>query len=200
MLTSASGLNDGGSIVGTGLINGQQHGFLLTPFSGVDTDAPLATLEGSPIVTGEEPAVTFSVAYWDHSGVDLASLDDTDVTVTAPNGSTYGATLVSVDSSNTVRPVATYSVDSPAGVLGAKDNGTWSVAVNAGDVADTNGTVIAAGEIGTFDVAIAHDVSASVSGPVLAQATIAETFTLDAVTSWSYDATRSLYIQRRLER
>ena len=47
VLTSANGLNDSGSIVGTGLVNGQQRAFLLTEFSGVDSDAPLATVEGN---------------------------------------------------------------------------------------------------------------------------------------------------------
>ena len=48
-----------------------------------------------------------------------------------------------------IRRVATYSVPRPGGALGAKDNGTWQVAVNAGEVTDTNDdTVIAAAKLG----------------------------------------------------
>ena len=189
VITAANGLNDAGFIVGTGLINGQEHAVLLTPFSGTDADPPMATLEGAPSAVGNESAITFSVAYWDRSGVNVLSLGDTDLTVTALDGSTHSATLVSVDSSNPVRPVATYRVAPANGVLGAKDNGSWRVAVTAGEVLDNNGDVIAGGEIGMFDVAIAHEVTAAISGPDIAQASIAETFTLTAATTWSYDAT-----------
>ena len=187
VLTAANGLNDAGQIVGTGLIGGHQHGFLLTPFDGVDSDPPLATLDAAAPASGGDAAITFSVAYWDRSGVDVASLDDNDLIVTAADGSTRPAPLASIESGNPIRPVATYSVTPTSGVLGAKDNGTWRVAVSDGAVSDTGGVAIVAGEIGTFDVAIAHEVNAAISGPTIAQASIPETFTLQAATSWSYD-------------
>ena len=188
-LQVANGLNDSGSIVGTGSINGQQRAVLLTPFSGTDTNPPVAALEALPINTGNIDAFTFSVVYWDRSGVNLDSLDHTDLTVTAPDGTSHAASLVGVETVvEGISRLATYRVAAPNGTLGAQDNGTWRVSVNPDEVSDTLGETIAAGEIGTLDVAIDHAVTASISGPAIAQAELAESFTLEAGTTWSYDA------------
>ncbi len=185
---AANGVNDSGLIAATGRLDGQQRAILLTPFSGTDAEAPLATVEAAQITTGNIEAFTFKVAYWDRSGVNAASLGDTDLTLTAPGGTTHAASLVGVETVvDGLRHVATYSVLAPGGALGAKDNGTWQVAVNDAEVTDNNGDAVLAGQIGVVEVSMSHEVTAGVSGPAIAQATIVESFSLTAETTWSYD-------------
>lgn len=182
-LISASAINDAGQIVGTGLINGAQRAVLLSPFSGADTAVPLASLDSFSAPTTGASDLTFSVAYWDRSGIDVGTVDGKDIVVRALDGTRHAAahvaTTVSVDA---VRLVVDYRISLPTS-FGAKDNGIWTVAAAANEVLDTKGDAVVAGDIGTFDINIAHVVTSSISGPAISQANVTDTFTLDATTS-----------------
>lgn len=192
LLQSAAGNNDSGQIVGSGIVGGQTHAFLLTPFTGPDDDAPLATVDAANLAVGGDATYTFSIIYWDRSGINVGSLDDSDVTVQAPDGSAIVAMLAGVDvATDGIRRVAAYNIPSLGVAWGAADNGTYRVLMEAAQVADTNGDTVVAGELGSFDVTINHEVSASVTGPAIAQATAAATFTVEASTTWSYDPTQT---------
>lgn len=184
----ANGINDFGQIVGTGIRAGVERAFAMTPFSGTDGDGPGVTLQPSGLTTGGAAAYEFSVVYWDRSGTELSSLDNADLFVVAPDGATHDATFVSSSTSiANIQDVATYSIASGSG-FGAKDNGTWTVHINSGEVLDNHGHAAVGGQIGAFEIAIDHAVDASVIGPTIAQATVAQTYTLGAQTSWNNDA------------
>ena len=136
----------------------------------VDAIAPTVRFENTPdnsnVVTlnqlnNSETAASFSVSYIDDIGIDLATVDATDVTVTTPNGTEIPVTLAGVgyNSQNNGGPTATYSIAAPGGTWNAADAGEYTVAVNAGAVSDNSGNTTAAKTIGTLKIAAVTPVS-----------------------------------------
>ncbi len=75
--------------------------------------------------------------------------------MTGPNGFDQPATFVSVDATDNGTPrTATYQISAPGGTWDAADNGDYTVAIAADQVADTVGNSMAAGTLGSFRVAI----------------------------------------------
>jgi hypothetical protein len=101
---------------------------------------------------GGRPDYRFKVNYFSPAGVDAASIDGSDVLVTGPAG--FSATAL-VQSSRVgkggVRTV-TYSVAAPSGRWTAGNNGTYTLAVQAGQVLDAAGAALPGGVIGSFVV------------------------------------------------
>ncbi|MBE9080052.1 DUF4347 domain-containing protein, partial [Romeria aff. gracilis LEGE 07310] len=98
---------------------------------------------------------TFTVTYYDETGLDLTSFDSSDITVIAPDGTVLPVTLVSTDSNaDGTSSTVTYSIATPGSMWGWDDNGTYSIVVNAGEISDTSGNTVSSGEIGTFSVSI----------------------------------------------
>jgi VCBS repeat-containing protein/probable HAF family extracellular repeat protein len=187
-LQSATGLNDQGQIVGSGVINGQTRAFVLTPDSGTDATAPSAGLEADDILAGGVSTFEFRVVWWDQTAVDITTLDSTDVTVAALDGTELPVTFVGVDvAGNGIRRVATYSIEAPGVAWGAQDNGPYSVTVNAGEVTDTLGQSVTGGSIGSFTVAIDAHVTAQIAGAEVGQVGVAAAFNVSAQTTSTYD-------------
>ena len=133
----------------------------------LETVPPTASATAPTVTAAGTTAQTVTVAYADNVGIDAATLNTGDITVTGPNGYAATATFVSSAAAGTGR-TATYTVPAPAGGWKAANNGTYTIALAAGQVADTAGNFAAAGPIGTFAVALdanAPTVSASAVNP-----------------------------------
>jgi predicted outer membrane repeat protein len=99
------------------------------------------------------PTYQFTVTYADDVAIDTTSLDSNDVTITPPPGVAAPAvSLVSINSGNPNRVVATYQFTAPTGAWVLTDAGGYAVNMVAGQVTDTNGSV-PAGPLATFVVA-----------------------------------------------
>lgn len=124
-------------------------------FEGVLTN-PAATLTPiSPITTAGATPNTVQVTYSDDTAIDVSSIDVSDITVTGPSGN-LPVTAVKVDVAANGSPrVATYTFVVPGGSWGTSVNGKYTIAMNAGQVFDTDGpNTVAASTLDTFQVAI----------------------------------------------
>lgn len=114
-----------------------------------------------PIVTGVSAGnvsrrgdnrYDFTVTYFDHSGIDVSTIDDTDIVVTGPGG-TLPARRVSVNSSSDGSPrTATYRITPPGGIWEPASNGTYQIRLNDQQVRDTAGNAVGGGIFGSFQV------------------------------------------------
>jgi glucose/arabinose dehydrogenase len=120
-----------------------------------DTTAPTATATLSNVTTTGAAAYDFTVTYTDNRSVNVSTIDNNDVLVTGVNGFSQLATRVNVSVSTDGSPrTATYRLTAPGGTWDTTDNGTYTVALRTGQVADTSGNTAAAATLGTFQVAI----------------------------------------------
>lgn len=135
---------------------GQYHisGFITE--SGGFVIPPRAELQAADLTQSGQAAYQFSVTYSDDVAVDAGTIGNGDVRVTGPNGYSQPAQFVSLNTAGNGTPrTATYSVTAPGGgPWSAVHNGTYVLAVEAGQVADTEGADVAAGVLGQFQVAV----------------------------------------------
>jgi uncharacterized delta-60 repeat protein len=116
--------------------------------------APTATLQPVGAVTAGSVSHTFTITYADADGaVDVSTIGPADVTVVRAGGTQLSVTaaLPDVNANGTPRSV-TYTVQGPGGSWNAADNGTYTIALAANQVADADGVFAAAGSLGTFTV------------------------------------------------
>jgi Viral BACON domain/Metallo-peptidase family M12B Reprolysin-like len=123
---------------------------------GVLIIAPLAEASLNNLTQSGLGTHTFTVTYSDNLAINVASLGTSDVRVTGPNGYDQMATFVSVNNATNGTPrTATYSISPPGGGNWMPlQNGTYTVAMVANEVQDTEGAFVAAGTLGQFDVAL----------------------------------------------
>ena len=124
----------------------------------VDAIAPVVKLENTPDdsdtvtlnqLSASKTTANFSVTYADNLGIDLTTIDASDIKVTAPNGTVVPVTLVGINANGNGTPrTATYSIAAPGGTWDAADKGDYTVAIKAGAVSDINGNTTAAKNIG----------------------------------------------------
>lgn len=134
-------------------------------FVGEDTTGPAAAIVAGDITTAGAATHSVVVTYTDANGVSPASIDVNDLTVTRSGGGTVSVQSVSVNAANPNAVVATYTLGSPGGTWNAPDNGTYTVALAAGQVTDAFGNV-ATGPADTFGVSIDDTApTASISAP-----------------------------------
>ncbi|MFH1730049.1 MAG: LEPR-XLL domain-containing protein, partial [Planctomycetota bacterium] len=139
--------------------------------SAVDAVAPAAELAAANVTAPGATTYTFTVTYSDNVAVDVSDIDSSDVRVTGPNGFSRYATVVGVDAAGDGTPrTATYQISTPGGTWDLTDNGTYTVALAAGQVSDTSGNLAPAGVLGTFEVAVA-DVTAPTAALIAANVT-----------------------------
>jgi len=94
----------------------------------------------------------FTVTYSDASGINLATLDNNDIKVQAPNGTLQNATLVSTTSSSDRKTVtATYKIFD-GGSLNGDQNNAYSLLLQANQVSDLNNNFLGSQTIGGFTV------------------------------------------------
>jgi hypothetical protein len=122
---------------------------------GIDSAPQVSTLSAADVTQIGATSYTFTVTYADDVGIDISSLDNNDIRVTGPDGYDELATLVSVSSSTDGSPrVATYSITPPGGVWDSGDSGTYTIAIEADQVTDTEGTAVPAATLGSFNASI----------------------------------------------
>ena len=113
-----------------------------------DVDAPTAVI-GTVTGTTASDALTLQVTYDDDVGLDTATIDATDVTLTGPDGTTVlEASGVTTAPGPDGSIVATYGFDAPAGGFEAGD---YTATLPEGAVSDATGKPVAAGSL-TFAV------------------------------------------------
>jgi hypothetical protein len=119
----------------------------------VDTVAPTASLKAPNVAKAGGKSYTFTVTYADNLAVHAATLDNSDILVTGPNGFSQAAMFVSVNSRKNGTPrKATYRIAPPGGSWDATDNGTYTITIQPNQVADKNGNPVPAGVLGSFTV------------------------------------------------
>ena len=99
----------------------------------------------------------FDITYTDNVAIDVATIDETDITVTAPDGvSQLPVTFVGLNSDSDGTPrTATYSIAAPGGDWDQADNGEYTVAVNDSQVSDSSGNSTAGGNLGSISIDVA---------------------------------------------
>jgi hypothetical protein len=134
------------------LDNATLSGFVVRTQSGSsDTVPPSASGAAADLIAANQ-VHTVEVTYSDPSGIALASIGTSDITVTGgPNPVTVTG-VTTQGSGNQV--VATYTLSSGADGFTTADNGTYTVALASGAVTDTRGNATASATLDTFAVNI----------------------------------------------
>ncbi|MFI5378165.1 MAG: reprolysin-like metallopeptidase [Tepidisphaerales bacterium] len=118
-----------------------------------ESTPPAATLNPATL-TAAAATFDFTVTYTDAAAVLASSLKTGDVLVTGPGGFSQQAVFVSVDTAGDGSPrTATYRL-TRAGNWVQASNGSYTVALVAGQVSDTLGNTVAAATLGTLIVNI----------------------------------------------
>ena len=116
-----------------------------------DSTPPTATATATNVTTFGGTTYDFTVTYADNVAVNFSTIDGGDVRVTGPNNFNQLASLVSVNTSGNGSPrTATYRIAAPGNIWDSADNGTYTLALQAGQVSDTSGNYIPASTLGTF--------------------------------------------------
>lgn len=117
---------------------------------------PTATLVSAPnISVAGGTTQTIVVRFQDNNAIDVTTLNNSDLRVMGPNGFNTLATFVSVDTNTNGTPrQATYQITAPGGTFDFADGGSYSIALEANQVADDAGQFAAAATLGTFSVNI----------------------------------------------
>jgi parallel beta-helix repeat protein len=124
-------------------------------------DVPTAAASGlvNVNVAGTNNPYTFQVTYSGSTPINTGTLDNNDIRITGPNGFNVLATRGTFSGPSTA-VVVNYSFIPPANPTAgwdAGDNGTYTVALQANQVANTNGGFAAPGNLGTFQVLIGQN-------------------------------------------
>jgi len=94
---------------------------------------------------------TFTVTYSDPTAINVGTLGGNDIRIAGPNGFDRLATFVGVDNTTNGTPrMATYRITPPGGAWDRTDTGTYTLALESGQVLDTVGAPVPAGFIGAF--------------------------------------------------
>jgi hypothetical protein len=134
-----------------------------------DLTNPVAMAVAPNIVSNGATSSSLTVTYSDAYGIDTSTLNSFEVQVTGPNNYSQYATLSSQAASNNNQSVvATYTLVAPVGGWTAAANGTYTVSMLAGGVADLESNTVAPGVLTTFTVAgsNASTGTASISGTI----------------------------------
>jgi probable HAF family extracellular repeat protein len=153
-IEEAFAINNGGDIVGHGLVGGQEHAFVLTRYTGPNTQPPLAVVTATtvPAYVGW-PSVNIAVKFWDYEKVRTSSVQGTGaVYVKAPGGTITQGVCTSWTTLDSQTINAGYTIAGPGGTWGPEDNGTYEIHVAANRVTDIAGNVMPDTLIGTFTI------------------------------------------------
>lgn len=139
---------------GTGGVN-QSSGREFSLAKYFSQNEPVGTLNAKNLNAPQTSSYVFQVQWRDPVGINTTTLGNGNLRVTGPNGYARNAVLVSIDTSLGISNVtAKYKVAPPDSSWGSEDNGTYTVFVNANQVADLDGDFAPAGALGTFQVSI----------------------------------------------
>ncbi|HXE52699.1 MAG TPA: DUF3466 family protein, partial [Tepidisphaeraceae bacterium] len=157
-LQVASAINSAGQIAGTGVINGVEHAFLLTPATVTnpppgDTTPPTAVISAPSITAAGGSSEAVSVTYSDNVAVDVSTIAPGNIGVSGPGGALQVIDVQVSSASNGSPITVTYTVAAPGGSWQASGNGNYSVTLVGGSVKDTSGNGVATAT-GTFSVSV----------------------------------------------
>jgi hypothetical protein len=139
-------------------------------------------------------AYTFTVTYADAFAMNTSSMNSSNILVTGPSSFSQMASFVSVsapftNSSGLQAVTATYKFTPPNGSWTTADNGTYTVALRAGQVSDVNGTNALGATLGTFIAALSTPTAtasaASLTNTQLGQSTYTFTVTYSSASAIS---------------
>jgi hypothetical protein len=148
---SISGFVSGVALGGTGVGNGDFTGQIYT----IDRTAPAAALQPLQAVAQGTESYTFTVTYSDAMALARASIGDGDLQVSGPRGYSQPAALFSATPmGDSPQIVAVYTIQAPGGSWEGTDNGTYQIALPAGEVLDRAGNSVPEGALGSFSVAL----------------------------------------------
>ena len=118
-----------------------------------DVEAPAVSSSAAAPVQLGQTAAGYVVTFADNSNLDPATIGVGDLRVTGPNGFSQLVTgaIFSYNPSDTSATV-TYSFPPPGGSWDVADNGTYTVELLAGEVADLAGNLAAARALTSFTV------------------------------------------------
>jgi hypothetical protein len=132
----------------------------------VDVIPPTPNLSAiSNITTAGGTSQTLTVTFSDSSGVDVSSLDNSDVVVNWSGGAIPATFISATPTGNGTPRTATYSLTPPGGTWDSVDNGTYTVNLQASQVKDVVGNLSAASNLGTFSVNVAAPAPAPAPAP-----------------------------------
>jgi hypothetical protein len=122
----------------------------------VDTAPPTASLTASNVTKTGASSYTFTITYADNIAINVSTIGKvnapSNILVTGPGGYSQSATLVKVNSSSNGTPrSATYRITPPGGTWTTPDEGTYTIAIQSSQIADTAGNFVAPHALGTFD-------------------------------------------------
>jgi Ca2+-binding RTX toxin-like protein len=127
---------------------------------GTDASPPQVT-GGASDLTAASAAHTVSLTYSDPSGINLSTIDASDLTITGGAGPvTVSGVTTQVNGSSVT---ATYTLASDGGFTAA-DNGSYDIALAAGAVRDLAGNGVVGGNIDSFTVNIANSGGSTITG------------------------------------
>lgn len=144
----AGTLNDlAGNAVAANVDNTAYHFTTITP----PTTNGLVAADLDQVAAGAG-SYSFSIRFSDSDGsINASSIDINDVTVTGPGG----ALVVTGALWDATTGTATYTITAPGGTWDEADNGTYTIALAAGQVTDETGLAVAANaSLGGFSVTI----------------------------------------------
>jgi glucose/arabinose dehydrogenase len=123
----------------------------------VEGVAPTANLNVTNINSPGASDYTFTVTYSDNVAVNVASLGNTDVLVSGPNGFSQLAQYVSSsgNTTNGTPRTATYRINAPGEIWSATSNGFYNISLQGSEVSDVNGNFATGATLGRFFVDIA---------------------------------------------
>ncbi|MEM6469040.1 MAG: spondin domain-containing protein [Planctomycetota bacterium] len=121
----------------------------------IDDEGPATSLMTTDVDTAGTPSHEIEITYFDPSGVDLTSIDTSDIRVTGPLGRELVVTDAVIESriGNAPQSVTvTYTVETPDGEFTARDNGRYRIDLVGGEVTDTLGQDTGTVNTGSFTV------------------------------------------------
>jgi hypothetical protein len=92
----------------------------------------------------------FNVNYYSPIALNVNSLDNQDLLVTGPNGFQGFANFVSVQQNGSNQWVATYKITDSDGIWDAKNNGNYTINLQANQVSDISGAALSSGPMGNL--------------------------------------------------
>jgi hypothetical protein len=144
----------------------------------IDNVPPSVTGYASSDVFDAAQDLDIYVTFADDPGVDVDTIDSTDIRVVGPNGYNQPVVLEAVDAPSGSAALATYKLTAPAGGWLVTQNGQYNLVLQPNAVSDLSGNVSTGGVIGMFSVSLSTAVSAefgtlpAVNGPGLNSITV----------------------------
>ena len=134
-------------------VNGASTVFAVSA-STPDNIAPTASISAAGITASGGDRHSITVTYSDNVAINVGTVNEDDITVSGPGGNLRVVGASPDPNANAAGVTVTYTVLAPGGSWDTKDNGTYTVSLNAGNVKDTAGNA-AGGAPGSFAVNIA---------------------------------------------